>query len=67
MPDRTNPSPATRDEEAREARVPPGASEVPTPEEEAAAESNPVDPEVAEHEREMTERGAHQKGEGRIP
>ncbi len=67
MSDRTNPSRATRDEEAREAHVPPGATENPTAEEERLAESNRLDPEVAEHEREMTERGAHQKGEGRVP
>jgi hypothetical protein len=67
MSERTNPSRATRDEEAREAQVPPGATEVPTPEEERAAEKNRLDPEVAEHEKEMTERGADQKGEGRIP
>jgi hypothetical protein len=67
MSDRTNPSRATREEEARDARVRAGAPETPTPEEEQAAESNRHDPVVGEHEREMNERGAHQKGEGRIP
>lgn len=67
MTDRTNPSAATREEEAREAKVPPGATEVPTADEERLAEKNRLDPEVAEHEREMTERGANQRGEGRVP
>jgi hypothetical protein len=40
---------------------------MPTPDEEKAAESLEVDPEAAEHYEEMAERGAHQKGEGRIP
>ena len=38
----------------------------PTSDEAAAAEALELDPEVAEHEKEMTERGAKQKGEGRI-
>ncbi|MBV8949727.1 MAG: hypothetical protein JOZ99_02545 [Actinobacteria bacterium] len=67
MSERTNPSRATRDEEAREAQTRAGAPEKPTPEEERLADSNRLDPEVAEHEREMTERGANQKGEGRLP
>ena len=67
MSDRTNPSRATREEEARETRVRAGAPETPTAEEEQAAESNRLDPEVGEHEREMNERGANQKGEGRVP
>ena len=40
---------------------------MPTAEEEEKAEEQELDPEVAEHEREMAERGAEQKGEGRIP
>jgi hypothetical protein len=67
MADRTNPDSATREEEAREARTPAGAPQQPTPEEERAADSNKLDPEVAEHEREMGERGANQQGEGRLP
>ena len=67
MADRTNPSSATREEEAREARTPAGAPQQVTPVEEKAAESNEPDPAVAEHEREMNERGAGQKGEGRLP
>jgi hypothetical protein len=67
MADRTNPSRATREEEAREARTPAGAPQRVTAEEEKAADSNRPDPAVAEHEREMTERGAGQQGEGRLP
>ena len=40
---------------------------MPTGDEEAKAEENALDPEVAEHEREMLERGANQQGEGRLP
>lgn len=67
MSDRTNPSRATREEEEREAQAQAGAPQAPTPEEEEAADSNRLEPEVAEHEREMNERGAHQHGEGRLP
>jgi hypothetical protein len=67
MADRTRPSGATREEEAREAHARAGAPQVPTAEEEKAADSNQPDPAVAEHEQEMPERGAHQKGEGRLP
>ncbi|HZR15148.1 MAG TPA: hypothetical protein VFC33_18075 [Acidimicrobiia bacterium] len=67
MADRTRPSGATRDEEAREARAQAGAPQVPTAEEEKAADSNELDPSVSEHEKDMTERGANQKGEGRLP
>jgi hypothetical protein len=67
MADRTRPSGATREEEAREARAQAGAPQVPTAEEEKAADSNELDPSVSEHEQEMTERGVNQKGEGRLP
>jgi hypothetical protein len=41
---------------------------MPTEEDEAAAErAEELDPEVAEHYEEMAERGANQKGEGRLP
>jgi hypothetical protein len=43
------------------------ADRMPTPEEEEIADELELDPEVAEHEREMAERGAKQKGEGRVP
>jgi hypothetical protein len=67
MADPTRPSSATRDAERREAEVPPAADRAPTPDEEAAAEEHEVDDDVAAHAREMAERGAHQKGEGRAP
>jgi hypothetical protein len=61
-------SDATHEADRRDARVRAHADREPTPEEEAAADAaGPSDPEVAAHEREMTERGARQKGEGRIP
>jgi hypothetical protein len=63
----TRPSSETRKAEARETRVPGRADREPTPEEAARAEEHALDPDVAEHEREMAERGAKQKGEGRVP
>jgi hypothetical protein len=65
--DRTRPSRKTRDEERREANDTAGAGREPTPEEEAAADRNEPDEAVAEHYEEMTERGASQEGEGRVP
>ena len=59
-----------RDPRCREedAQVHAEADDMPTEEEEAAAErAGKPDPEVAEHYKEMTERGADQKGEGRLP
>lgn len=67
MPENTRPSPTTRDAERAEAEVHAQPDRLPTPEEEAKAEENELDPEVAEHEREMLERGAEQRGEGRLP
>jgi hypothetical protein len=55
-----------QDEEAREAAASHTADRPPTPGEDAAAESNELDPEVAEHEREMDKLGAETKGEGQI-
>jgi hypothetical protein len=65
--DRTRPSPDTREAESREAGRRASADRQPTAEEEALAERNELDEDVVEHEKEMAERGAHQKGEGRIP
>lgn len=65
--DRARISEATREAERREAQMPADAGPMPTPEEEAAAEQNDVDPAVAAAEKEATERGANQKGEGRLP
>jgi hypothetical protein len=57
---------ATRTEEEREAGAAHKADRPPTAEEEAAADSNTLDPDVAAHEREMGRRGADVKGEGEI-
>jgi hypothetical protein len=67
MADPTRPSSETREAEEREAHRGPGADRAPTPDEEKAAEGNALADSVVEHEQEMAERGAHQKGEGRIP
>jgi hypothetical protein len=70
--DETTPQPMakvseeTKAAERREAQMPADAGPMPTPEEEAAAEQNDVDPAVAQAEKEATERGANLKGEGRI-
>ncbi len=65
--DTTRVSDETRQAERREAQMPADAGRMPTPAEEQAAEQNDVDPAVAQAEKEATERGANQKGEGRIP
>ena len=44
-----------------------GADREPTPDEEQRADALELDPEVAEHEKEMMERGARQQGEGKLP
>ncbi|MFZ0250090.1 MAG: hypothetical protein WAL61_09100 [Acidimicrobiales bacterium] len=56
----------TRIEELLEASAAHAADRPPTDDEEAAAEGNTLDPEVAEHEREMGKIGAEVKGEGQI-
>ena len=53
-------------EELLEASAAHSADRPPTAEEEAAADGNAPDPEVAEHEREMGKIGAEVKGEGEI-
>jgi hypothetical protein len=64
----TRPDAATKAAERAEAARAAGADRQPTPEEEAAAETLPdIDADVAENYEEMAERGAHQKGEGRLP
>jgi len=67
MDERTTPSGETRATEREDADTRSAADRMPTPEEAARAEELDVDPEVAAHEREMAERGAHQQGEGRLP
>ncbi len=57
---------ATRAEEEREARASHTADRRPTTEEAAAADGGQLNPEVAEHEREMGTIGAEVKGEGQI-
>lgn len=62
---RTTPSGATRAEEERDAKVEAGVDDTDA----EAAERAPKEPGegVAEHYEEMIERGADQKGEGRLP
>ncbi len=71
--DHTDPSAETEDEERTEAAdVAHEADRLPTPEEERLADESKERyaseaESVAEHERSMTETGASEKGEGRIP
>jgi hypothetical protein len=68
MTDHTKPDEATRQADRDALKAEHGASERPTQDEEAAADRmQDLDPGVAEHYQEMTEKGAEQKGEGRIP
>ncbi len=60
------PNEKTRKTEEEDAAVKAGADRMPTDEEEKLAEQHKVDREVAEHAEEMYERGANQKGEGRV-
>jgi hypothetical protein len=57
---------APRAEEEDEAAAAHVAGRAPTAEEEAAAERNTLDPDVAAQEREMDRLGAEVKGEGQI-
>jgi hypothetical protein len=62
---KTNPSRETREEEQRDAQVKAGPDEI---DESAFPDDDPeLDPSVTEHYEEMTERGARQRGEGRLP
>jgi hypothetical protein len=67
MAEHTNPSRETRAEEAEQARHDHGADRPPTPDEEAAAETNTVSEETRDAYADMAERGANQQGEGRLP
>ena len=60
----TRPSNETREEEARDAKVTAGADKTGGPD---APDDATVDASVAQHEKEMAERGAEAKGEGRLP
>lgn len=57
---------STRAAEDDEAKASHAADRPATPEEEAEADQAKIDPGVAEHYKEMAERGVNQKGEGRI-
>jgi len=61
------PSDATRAAERQDAKRRAGSDRMPTEEEAREAEDQSIDDDVREHEHDMTERGARQKGEGRIP
>jgi hypothetical protein len=63
----TRPSDETRAAERDEAEQRAAADRAPTPDEEARADARPLGEGVSEHEREMADRGAKQKGEGRLP
>ena len=63
-PDDTSPETVEADEADAHARH--QADRMPTPDEEAAAERNQVDPEVAEAYEDAMERGANVRGEGAI-
>jgi hypothetical protein len=63
----TRPSSETRDAERDEAKQSADAGREATPEEAKQADAHELGSDVAEHEREMNERGANQKGEGRLP
>jgi len=65
--ERTRPNEETRQAERAEADTKASPDRMPTPEEEQLADSLESDPEVAKNYEEMAERGANQKGEGRIP
>ena len=64
--DRERPTDATRAAEREDAERHAGPDRMPTEDEERAAEDQTIDDDVREHEKEMAERGARQKGEGRI-
>jgi hypothetical protein len=66
--ERTRPSRETRATEEEDEKVKAHADDLPTPDEEAAADRGRVDdPDAADAYKEAIERGARQKGEGRIP
>jgi hypothetical protein len=67
MDEHTKPSPETRAAEREEADARHDPDRPPTADEDAAAEDLELDPDAAKHYEEMAERGANQKGEGRIP
>ena len=67
MTDHTKPSKDTRQADEASAGIEHKPDRMPTSEEEQAAQDLKTDPSAAEHYKEMAEKGANQKGEGRIP
>ena len=68
MDEHTRPSDQTRAAEADDAQAHAEADELPTPDEEAAAErAGGIDEDVERNYKEAIERGADEKGEGRTP
>lgn len=67
MADHTTPNDATRQADRDALKAEHGAPQSPSPAEEQAAGQNRVDEGVSEHYDDMVERGARQKGEGRLP
>jgi hypothetical protein len=66
--ERTRPNRKTRAAEVEDEKVTAQADDLPTHDEEAAAERGRVeDPEAADAYKEAIERGARQQGEGRVP
>ena len=63
----TRPNDRTRKAESEDAHTTAHADRPPTDDEETVAEGLTLDPDVAAHEKEMDERGANTKGEGRLP
>jgi hypothetical protein len=66
MSDHERPTRKTRAAEREDSHVESGADRMPTDEEEQLAELHDVDRKVATSAEEMYERGAKQKGEGRV-
>lgn len=64
---RTKPSRRTRAEERKDAASPARPDREPTPDEEAAADAHPLDPDAARRAEAMYRRGADEPGEGRLP
>ena len=63
----SRPSEATRATEREDAKRTAGPDRQPNEEEIALTEDLEVDPDTREHYKEMAERGAKQRGEGRLP
>jgi hypothetical protein len=66
-PSPTRPSAKIRKAELAEARTRPHADREPTVDEERFADGQELNPDVSGHAEEMAQRGADQKGEGRLP